>query len=235
MMTISELFEQAQTVKELTRSLQDYFKQYAITSISLTYYSQHIKTGRKLVYDWVTKPLKPWHDYYLEQGYADVDRTLEKSAHAELPLFWDVHEQLLVAKNAREKRIRLESIEYGIDKGLSMPVHTPQGDIIMVVLHQRVGEQGLCNYKSDQFEWLGVLHHFAYFMRQLLTETSTTQQQLTKREKQCLELTAQSLRVESIAKQLQITPRTVNFHLQNANKKLGTNNKYQAVIKWMHR
>jgi len=233
-MVINELFEQASTLDALAVLVQNYFKRYAITSISLTYYSKHIKTGRKLVYDWVTKSLKPWHEYYLDQGYADVDRTLENSAHDALPLFWDVHEQLNVAKNAREKRIRLESIEYGIDKGLSMPIHTPQGDIIMMVLHQRVGEQGLKNHKNDQFEWLGVLHHYAYFMRQLMKETSVSHQKLTKREKQCLEFTAQGVRVESIAKRLQIKPRTVNFHLQNANKKLGTNNKYQAVIKWMH-
>ena len=41
-------------------------------------------------------------------------------------------------------------------------------------------------------------------------------------------LTAKSWRVDEIAAELKISPRTVNFHIQNANKKLRVNNKYQA-------
>ena len=60
----------------------------------------------------------------------------------------------------------------------------------------------------------------------------TSSYQLTQREKQCLALTAKSWRVDQIAKELKISSRTVNFHLQNANKKIGTNNKYQSVHKY---
>ncbi len=56
------------------------------------------KTGQKLRYHCVSSALKPWHLHYLEQGYADVDRTLETVQTANFPAFWDVHEQLLQAK-----------------------------------------------------------------------------------------------------------------------------------------
>ena len=56
--------------------------------------------------------------------------------------------------------------------------------------------------------------------------------QLTRREEQCLTFTARAWRVEQIARELKISPRTVNFHIQNANKKLGTHNKYQATYKY---
>lgn len=41
---------------------------------------------------------------------------------------------------------------------------------------------------------------------------------LTKREQECLRLTAEGFRLEMIAQLLKISKRTVNFHLQNANK-----------------
>lgn len=58
---------------------------------------------------------------------------------------------------------------------------------------------------------------------------------LTKREQECLRLTAEGFRLEMIAQLLKISKRTVNFHLQNANKKLGVTNKYLAIMAlWNH-
>ena len=131
-------------------NLQDilaaYFAKEGIHSFAVTYYNQHTKTGNKLLYDWVSHALKPWHDYYLEEGFADIDRTLETAERSLLPVFWDVHEQLLAAKNKRERRIREESIRYGHDKGLSITIFGPQGDFIVCALHQRLNEQGLNNW-----------------------------------------------------------------------------------------
>ena len=64
------------------------------------------------------------------------------------------------------------------------------------------------------------------------TQKAPASYKLTRREEQCLKFTAKSWRVEQIAKELKISPRTVNFHIQNANKKLGSQNKYQAVYKF---
>ena len=87
---------------------------------------------------------------------------------------------------------------------------------------------------SHQFEWLSATHIFYHYIRKILNldKTPITPYQLTPREEQCLRLTEKSWRVEQIAKELKISERTVNFHLQNANKKLGTHNKYQAAYKY---
>lgn len=54
---------------------------------------------------------------------------------------------------------------------------------------------------------------------------------LKPREMQCLLLIAKNYTTSAIAKSLCITERTVNFHIQRLNKKLGTQNKYQSVLK----
>lgn len=215
--------------------LQEYLASFSITSFAFTYYSGHIKTGRKLQYHCVSPALRAWHLHYLEQGYADVDRTLEESHSMTLPLFWDVQTQLISAKNKREQRIREESIEFGIDKGLSLPVHGPHHDFVSLTLHQRKNETGLAQYEMHQYEWLSATQIFYHHIKKILSvpKTAFISFNLTSREKQCLALTAKAWRVEKIAKELSISERTVNFHLQNANKKIGTNNKYQAINKLM--
>jgi DNA-binding CsgD family transcriptional regulator len=224
---------QAKSLSELNKILAAHLKCFGFRAYAFTYYSAPIKFVRKLRYHYVSDALKPWHLYYLEQGYAEVDRTLDESYRQTLPIFWDVNEQLAVAKNNREKRIRLESIEFGIDKGLSLPIHGPQQDFATLTLHQFRGENCLNNYITQQYEWLNIVYLFFHFVRNFLdlNELEPVHYQLTSREKMCLALTAKAWPVGHIAKKLGITERTVNFHLQNANKKLGVSNKHQAVNK----
>lgn len=225
-------FQEAKNTQQLSLVLSHYFARQDIKSMAVTYYQQHTKTGNKLVYDWVSPPLKAWHCYYLEQNYADNDRTLETTEHSMMPVFWDVMLQLANAKNRKEKRIREESIAFGIDKGLSIPIHDPKGDLINVVLHQRLNEKGLVDWQEKQCLWVGIVQVYCHYLRKLLTTKQVNQTYLTQREKECLALTAQGVRTAAIANQLAISERTVNFHLQNANRKLGVNNKYLAILAW---
>ncbi len=231
-MTLNNLVTQlnhARDPKAAEKAFENYLAALGIFHFAFTYYLKHTKTGSRLHYDYVSKALQPWHQYYLEQKYADVDRTLEEGHAQTLPLFWDVKIQLTQAKNKRERRIREESIEYGIDIGLSIPIHGPNGDFASLTLHQCQKEHGLRNYQENQFIWMIAAQLFYHTIRRLTYTESSTKMNLTKREQQCLTLTAKSWRVEQIAKELKISPRTVNFHIQNANKKLGTNNKYQSA------
>lgn len=230
-MKFEHLAMKALTVEQLNQCLQRYFSQFDITAFAFTWYCQHIKTGNPLHYHWASKPLLAWHHYYLAQAYADVDRTLEATANTVLPQWWDVKQQLMLAKNSRERQIRIESIEYGIDIGVSLPLSTPEGDVMTLVLHQFQHQRCLENHRDKVMEWQGALHYYFYHLNRLLKPQLNNHKQLTRREYQCLQLTARQYRVEQIAAELAISQRTVNFHLQNANKKLGTNNKYQAVMK----
>jgi DNA-binding CsgD family transcriptional regulator len=226
--------EKATTEKQAEAILRRYLTQSGFRSYAITYYSGHVKSGQKLRYDYVSEALRPWHQHYLEQTYADVDRTLEENHTTTLPMLWDVDKQLLLAKNKREQRIREESIAFGIHKGLSIPVHGPEKDFMTLTLHQFRGETCLHHYETKQFEWMAAAQIFYHYIRKILhfDKIQASPYYLTPREEQCLALTAKSWRVEQIAKELHISMRTVNFHLQNANKKLGTNNKYQATYKY---
>ncbi|MDP1603931.1 MAG: LuxR C-terminal-related transcriptional regulator [Legionella sp.] len=235
MNAIIEEMARAESLCQLNSILSTYFAHQGISSLALTYYNRHTKSGNKLIYDWVSPPLKAWHQHYLDENYADIDRTLESSEQSVMPIYWNVFEQLLQAKNKREQRIRQESIEFGIAEGLCIPVYGPQGHFILLVLHQRRNEHGLKNWQEKQFTWLSLtVAYFHHLRRHLINVTSSELIKLTKREQQCLKLTASGLRIEAIAKALELSLRTVNFHLQNANKKLGVSNKYLAAMRWQN-
>ncbi|WP_314964018.1 helix-turn-helix domain-containing protein, partial [Bradyrhizobium cosmicum] len=57
----------------------------------------------------------------------------------------------------------------------------------------------------------------------------------TQRERQCLAWTAQGKTVADIAVLVQIAPRTVLFHLENARRKLGTASIAQCVAEALRR
>ena len=74
--------------------------------------------------------------------------------------------------------------------------------------------------------------YYAEIRKQLTEKISQENKyKFTRREWQCLQLTAQNYLTRDIAKKLNISERTVNYHIQHVNKKLGTNSKYQSIIK----
>ena len=194
--------EKTQSIQHAEALLDVYLNQFGFKHYAFTYYSGHVKSGQRLRYDHVSKPLSLWHEYYLSQSYADVDRTLEENYLAILPTFWDVQTQLKNAKNKRELRIRLESIEFGIDKGLSLPIHGPHHDFANLALHQCINQTCLQDYELHQYEWLSTAKIYYHHVKRILdlNKSSRSPFKLTKREEQCLLLTAKSWRVEQIAK-----------------------------------
>jgi LuxR family transcriptional activator of bioluminescence operon len=225
--------KEAKTEQMLQQALEAYFKAFGFTALAFTLYLEHPKTGNPLQYDCVSSSLKNWHQHYLNEKYADVDNTLAALNHSVLPIAWDIHEQIEQAKNIREKRMRIESKEFGINKGLLIPIHGPDKDFACLCLHQLIGENGLENLKLNQFDWMIVSLLYYHYLKMILLKTKTKKNGiLSKREIQCLQLTKENFSVSDIAKKLNITAATVNFHLQNANKKLGVKNKYQAILKW---
>ncbi|WP_249791556.1 response regulator transcription factor [Bradyrhizobium sp. SRL28] len=62
-----------------------------------------------------------------------------------------------------------------------------------------------------------------------------SESELTQRERQCLAWTAQGKTVADIAVLVQIAPRTVLFHLENARRKLGAASIAQCVAEALRR
>lgn len=162
-----------------------------------------------------------------------MDSTLDTTSETILPVFWDLEEQLANAKTPREKRMRQDSIDFGARRGVSVPIYRPRGGFANFLVVEMEGEDCLANWEKDQYEWMVVskLYYEALQPHLLMHELETNCYQLTNRERECLSYVSQSISVADIAKKLAITERTVNYHIQKLNRKMGVRNKHQAVAK----
>jgi DNA-binding CsgD family transcriptional regulator len=129
--------------------------------------------------------------------------------------------------------MRLDSIKFGVVQGLSIPIHGPREDFAILLLVQKKGQRCLDNWQDIQYELFSAAYCYYFYAEKLLLKTrpKINKHDLTERELECLTLIAQENPVEVIAKKLKITPRTVHYYSQRINKKLGTRNKYQSVLK----
>lgn len=226
-------FKSARTILELNLALKQYLAQHTITTFSFTYYSYYPNALNKLKYDFSSDNFSIWHKHYISENYEEIDSTLKDVYKMSLPTFWELQQQLKAATTPKEKQMRLDSIDFGAEKGLSIPIHGPQEDFAILLLVQMRGETCLDNWHVLQYElFTAAYYYYSYLQLQLLKAQPPSEKfHLNKRGLQCLLLTAKQYSVAAIAKKLNITERTVNYHIQRINKKLGTKNKYQSVAK----
>lgn len=234
-----ELFG-AVSIAEANQLLTHYFAELGIDAFAFTFYTRHPSSVNKIKYDYASKPALKWHEYYLAQNYNDFDQTVGQLHGGSLPIVWSVQQQLSVAKSETEKLIRQESIEFGIERGVSVPLFGPNSHYASFVFYQMKGESWLENYANFKYELILVANLYFNFVTQQLHKlkkpvesklNSNIDIQLTVREQQCLVLTAQNYSAKQLAEKINVTQRTVEFHLNNMNKKLGVKNKFQAVNK----
>jgi DNA-binding CsgD family transcriptional regulator len=232
-----ELFEKqlklARTMSELDQALQKYLASLKITTFAFTYYSYYPNSLNKIKYDICSPNFEIWHKHYLEENYEEIDTTLEKVYRKSLPEFWDLQKQLKEARTPKEKQMRLDSIEFGAEKGLSIPIHGPHEDFAILLVVQMRGEHCLAEWQKIQYDLFAAGYYYYSYLQPILLKHQEPAEKfdLSKREIQCLLLIAKNFSMKAIAENLHLTERTVNYHIQRLNKKLGTKNKYQSVAK----
>lgn len=235
-MTLSTFDQQLKTVQQIetfNTILEKFLLSRQITTYSFTYYSYYANSLNQLKYDVSSANFSSWHKHYIEEHYEEIDSTLEKIYLTTLPTFWDLATQLKEAKSPKEKQMRLDSIAFGAVKGLSIPIHGPHEDFASFLVVQMRGENFLEMGSELQYELLAAgYYYYSYLQKFLLKQQKPREKfQLNERELQCLTLIDKQYSVSAMAKLLNITERTINYHIQRLNKKMGTKNKYQSVAK----
>ncbi|ARG96589.1 helix-turn-helix transcriptional regulator [Legionella micdadei] len=224
---------QANLINQCDHALERYLNKKGITTFSFTYYAYHPNSANKLKYDMSSANFKDWHKHYLAEHYHGIDSTLSFVYNSHLPIYWDIKQQLTQAISATERKMRLDSIAFGTKAGLSIPIHGPQNNFAILLLVQMQNEQSILQQQGLQYELFVAAHlYYHYIQIHLLNETQEKQSfRLTQREIQCLLLIAKHYSVKQMAQLLELSERTINFHIQKINKKLGTKNKYQSLAK----
>lgn len=127
-----------------------------------------------------------------------------------------------------------EARSCGLNSGVSIPVHTPQGGFSILNLSS---SKPYVRARPDILHAMPHAQLFAAYLhenvRKVLEQElgAWSRVHLTTRERECLLWAAEGKTAWETSHILHISERTVVFHLQNAMKKLDTVNRQQAVAR----
>jgi LuxR family transcriptional regulator len=170
---------------------------------------------------------KNWQKRYYENKYLSIDPTVSHGVHSLEPIVWD--DKVFVSVRDFWEEARSYGLRFGWAQS-SRDVHGVAGMLTLA----RSGEPLIVDElreKSLKMSWLAQCSHFGMsriISNKLLPETDIA---LTKREVRVLQWTADGKTSSDISKILGITERTVNYHINNVIKKLGTTNKVAATVR----
>ncbi len=176
---------------------------------------------------------KEWRDHYSRNNYMVVDPTVEYCARSVTPLLWD-GSSLLDGDNPEVRRFMSEAQDFGINSGVSFPLHTAQGDFAMLSF---ASERPQVDASPRLQRVLPIGQLFTAYLHEAVRRVfasevlTLTQVDLTGREKECLLWATEGKTAWETSRILNISERTVTFHLQNVQQKLGVSNRQQAVAR----
>jgi len=168
-----------------------------------------------------------WQQQYQSRHYAQIDPTVRHCTRVTTPVLWD-------ASAFDERHFAEQAMSHGIRNGVSISVRDAQGRLGMVTLAR---DQTLCT--PDEFAHiegsltlLGQLTHAA-LVEKLVQRSSqpAPAPALSERELEVLKWTAEGKTSGEVAMIMNITERTVNFHISNCIVKLDASNKLHAAVK----
>lgn len=165
-----------------------------------------------------------WLEYYFAQGYDRIDPILKAATVSFLPFRWSDFPATTTSRKLME-----EAAEAGLRQGVIIPIHGPAGDLFCV---------SAATDQPDEVSGvpLSLLRLFAVQYQSALLalqpEPPTVDvPRLSRREIECLSYCAIGKTSWEVGQILDISEKTVDFHLGNAMAKLGATTRILAVVK----
>ena len=170
-----------------------------------------------------------WVKHYFEQAYFDADPVMAYCAQHVVPVCWS---DLILEPASQGERMMQEAATFGLRDGISMPLHSPQGELGILSLAVDAAPdkaRAICQNALTHIQVLtGYFHEAIRRVSGLLHNSGPN---LTPREIECLRWAADGKTSSEIAQLLALSESTANFHLNNAMRKLDVVNRQQAVAK----
>jgi DNA-binding CsgD family transcriptional regulator len=173
-----------------------------------------------------------WVSHYFEHAFYEVDPVMSYCTGSIFPIVW---QDLQVAPSSPAIRMMNEAGDFGLKSGLSMPIHGANGEL--GVLSFSVDRPSECpNGREMAINALPFLQLLAPYVHEAVRRVSQLNldkkaQPLSIREQECLRWVADGKSSWEIARILNVSERTINFHLNNAILKLGASSRQHAVVK----
>lgn len=168
-----------------------------------------------------------WKQRYEERNYLEIDPTVRHGLTSTLPVVWS--NQLF----ASAPELWEEARGHGLHFGWAQASRDRSGAVGMLTLARSM-EQLTESELSTNYAKMAWLTQYAHAgMSKLLVPKHVPESTivLTSREREVLRWTAEGKTAGEVAQILNMSERTVNFHINNIVVKFGASNKTQAAVK----
>jgi LuxR family quorum-sensing system transcriptional regulator SolR len=168
-----------------------------------------------------------WQARYQEKDYLAIDPTVHHGMRSLLPIIWTDD----VFASARE--LWEDASSYGLRVGWAQSIHDAYGigGMLTMARSDELLSEKEIRTKRLKMAWLTQVAHFGMSRKLTAKLMPETDIRLTDREVAVLRWTADGKTSSEISEILDISERTVNFHINNGIKKLGTVNKLAAAVR----
>ncbi|MDH5180926.1 MAG: LuxR family transcriptional regulator [Gammaproteobacteria bacterium] len=175
-----------------------------------------------------------WRNHYIEQDYITIDPTVSHCFTSTTPIYWEQILKTTCKQDGKIDQLFAEAGYIGLQNGISFPIHCIHGETAMFSLAiNSLPEKSRGHIQHT----LAFGHLFASYVHEAITRVpdngiiARINANLTDREKECLLWTTEGKTSWEVSQILNISERTVVFHINNAVKKLNVTNKQHAVAR----
>lgn len=174
-----------------------------------------------------------WREHYVQSQYINTDPTVRYCSQNTIPVWWD---QIPASRKGRrviaERQVMDEAAEYGLRRGISVPVHGAGAEWGMLSLAGDAAPSLKAAAALYDLQFLTqCVHEAVKRIHAEQIDEQTEQKRLTDRERECLQWTANGKTAWEISRILSLSESTVTFHLKNAIQKMDVTNRPHAVAK----
>lgn len=168
-----------------------------------------------------------WYDRYTGLGYVHIDPVARHCFTTTLPFDWS-DAPYDVESDMPARRVMDEARDFGMDQGLCVPIHMEGGMQGVVSL---VGQTDHLDDKSRlELHMLSLYVHGQLRFLNTQKNDQSFRRAITTREAEVLKWVAAGKTAYDISRITGLSARTVNQHCENAQMRLGTNNRVHTVV-----
>lgn len=160
----------------------------------------------------------------------DIDPVFNHANRVTLPFFWD-SPAFRAGLTPPQLQILAEAGHFGIANGYTVPIHAPYSPGAFRASCSVVPDSKSIDARAYSAVQLMSIYLYDAALRDLSAkDTEPPQPELSRRERQCLELAAQGKSDWVVGKILGISERTVHNHIESAKRRLGVATRVQAIV-----
>lgn len=178
----------------------------------------------------VTNYPDEWWLYYFKEEMQKCDPVVRYCFERSAPIRWDKLMEMEEYMSPAAERMMAKSSSFGLSYGVSIPIKSSSGEVAIFSLASSNAE----NLDDRFLAALPYAQALSYALLEAyirLKIESAERHNLTPREKECLFWACEGKTAWEISKIVEISERTVIFHMTSATKKLDAVNRQHAVAK----